>query len=757
MITNRYAKKCQSCGEMVGVEKGFAYKNGSAWFTVCASSACHRRLGLENIGGSHAEREARRLVAAESGEYGFVCMPYDAAAIPLLRSMPGARFNQPDSPKNSWRVSLSPRDLPRVLEIAGQLQLEVPDSLREKAAEGTEESRAALVRAEATRCDGKTLYEFQKVGVKFLALHDRALLADDMGLGKTPMALVALPDSAAVIVICPAAVKYNWRNEAKMWRPEFKVIICSGRNSFVFPKAGEITICNYDILPSYLLPTKNSGNKTKSGKDIKVADLSDEQIKMLEQTTLISDECHLVKNFKASRSGKVTQLAKLCKNVWFLSGTPLMTRPTDLYGVLASGNMYPLGGWQKFVELFNGNPGPYGGYEFGMPKPEVPERLKRVMLRRLKTEVLKDLPPKTYQTIETNDLGAALSKRLNDYVVANAVREGLVDIEDVSSSLVKDNEKVSSLAEKLDMDTLPDFKEFSEIRALLAEARIPAMLEIVEGYEEAGVPLVVFSAHKKPVEELGKREGWGFITGDTKPETRTNLVSDFQSGKLKGIALTIQAGGIGITLTRASNILFVDLDWTPGMNIQSEDRCVRIGATADKVLIMRMTSTHPLDRHIQKLIEYKMALIYASLEASIRVTPLRPRKPNAELVDESDEELIERIRAAEEEASHTIAIGKLHSVLSRESIKVNDVPEPELTTDRKAMLRAALDYMISICDGAEKRDSMGFNKPDAFIARWVGHCLRDEDEVSYRVLERILVRYRRQLKGKFEEIWKPIL
>jgi hypothetical protein len=100
-------------------------------------------------------------------------------------------------------------------------------------------------------------------------------------------------------------------------------------------------------------------------------------------------------------------------------------------------------------------------------------------------------------------------------------------------------------------------------------------------------------------------------------------------------------------------------------------------------------------------------------------------------------------------------LSKLQRVLGRESVKVNDVPEPVLTTGRKAMLMEALDYMIGRCDGAETRDGMGFSKPDAGMARWIGASLTSGEDLPFRVLERILCRYRRQLKGQFEEIWKP--
>jgi SWI/SNF-related matrix-associated actin-dependent regulator 1 of chromatin subfamily A len=758
MIVNKFAKKCQCCGVMVPVGAGFAYNNGSRWFTACASTACHRNLGIEVHQSVTAAANVRRLT-----EDGKIYMPYDREAIPLLRSFPGAKFNPENLPKDKvyWAVSMRPQDLPRVLELADQLQLEVPESLREADAAGTEESRAAITRAKALCCNGKRPFEFQIEGIKTLALHDRFFLADDMGLGKTLQAIVALPDNERVLVICPATLKYNWRDEIQLWRPGYRVTICSGKEEtvakalaegkktkaipFKIPEPGEIVIVNYDILPTYLAPTKDSGKVSKKGKSILVANLTQEQESALSETTVIGDEFHLVKNYKTTRAQRVGQITRISRRVWALSGTPLMNKPQDLFGVLSVGNMNPFGSWDNFLRLFNGYKNQWGGYEFGGPMPEVPERVQRVMLRRLKSEVLKDLPPKVYQDIEV-DCDGILAKKLDTFLGKVTGRKAHLQPIDYDS-----------FDTEFEAEELPDFSEFSEIRAMLAEARIPAMLEVVASYEDSGTPLVVFSAHKKPIETLQERPGWKIITGDTDPEERRNIVSEFQEGKLKGVALTIKAGGVGITLTRATNMLFVDLDWTPSWNIQAEDRLVRIGASGSHVLIMRMRSNHPLDRHIQKLLAYKIELAYRALEASIKFNPPPPRMPGVAVIEETDAELMARINSAGVEAEREMALGKLQRILGRESAKVNDVPEPELTPGRKEMLRGALDYMISVCDGAETRDSMGFNKPDAFIARWVGMCLREEDDVSYRVLERILVRYRRQLKGKFAEIWKPAL
>ena len=728
MIVNRYPGKCQSCNKPLAQGAGFAYKNGFKWFSVCSSSACHRKLGLK----APAPEAAQIRTLDDSG---LITMPYDSAAIPLLRSMPGAKW-QPES--KQWKVSILPKDLPRVLEVAEQLELDVSEVLKTLAAEGTEESREAMKRAERKCSDGASLFGYQKDGVKFLALHDRAILADDMGLGKTVQSLVALPDGVRVILVAPAAVKYNWEDEAKKWRPDYRVHICEGRNSFRMPEPGEIVIVNFEILPDWLKPTKKIG-ETRKGKPVLAADLTVEQNAAIQQVTLIVDEAHRAKNYKAARTQKITQIAKIAARVWFLTGTPLMNNPEDLYGVLQAGDMQVLGGWEKFLELFNAVFNGFG-YDFGLPSPEVPERMKRVMLRRLKTEVLKDLPPKTYQRVDV-PLDSDTIKKLNKFLVEAGM-----------------DPKSESLQDQLELSDLPGFESFSKIRALLAQSRIPAMLEMVEEYEETQTPLLVFSAHKAPIEALEDRPGWAIITGDTPAEKRFQIQTDFQAGKLKGVGLTVGAGGVGLNLTHASNVLFVDLDWTPALNIQSEDRACRIGQTSDKVLIKRMCSNHPLDLHIQRLLEWKLEMAFRALEASIKFKPLkkRPLTQDIKVVEESDEELAARIKAAENDADREVALGKLQRVAGREAVKVNDVPEPPLTPGRKAMLKEALEYMAGRCDGAIEKDGVGFNRPDAAIGHWIHDTgLRDEDELPFRVLERILCRYRRQLKGQFEEIWKP--
>lgn len=727
VIKNKFAGKCSICQKKLNEGEGFAANNGGRWFKVCNSSVCLKKSNIEIK--DHFDN-TRKLT-----EDGRVIFPFDRELIPLVKSLPGARWN-PDN--KVWTCSTDPKDLARVIEIAEQLQLEIPDSLKEKEKEGTPEGRKAEERAKnLIGKGGKKLFNFQIEGVKFLAMHDEVLLADDMGLGKSCQAIAALPEKAAVIIICPSSLKYNWQDEVNIWRPEFETIVCKGRDSFQIPESGQIVIINYEILPEWLMPTKKNGKKTQSGKDIKEADINKNTKEKLSKCIVIEDECQKSKNYKTKIAKKINQLTQHCKTRWLLTGTPIMNRPMDLYGILSAGNIRGLGSFSTFLRLFNGYPGSFGGYEFGMPSPEAPERLKRFMLRRLKKDVLKDLPPKIYKDINVDTIDKNLKKYLDDFIIKAAK-----DNELTKNKKKYTDDEISELANEV--INLPSFDEFAKIRATLAESKIDSMLEIVETFEESDTPLVVFSAHKKPIEALGNRDGWKYITGDTESKLRRDIVKEFQEGKLKGIGVSIKAGGVGLTLTYASNALFVDLDWTPSLNLQAEDRLCRIGAVGDNIMIMRLVTNHSLDIHIKNLLAYKMELAYKAIDANMKVKPIIYK--DIEIIEETEEEQLQRIKEATTTAEREYYLDKIDSIFDREAKKVEHLIEPELSQDRKDLLREAMYFMIGRCDGAQKRDGVGFNKPDAFIGHWIFRTgLLDSDDKSFRLLERVLIRYKKQL------------
>lgn len=578
-ILTKYAGPCCNCNDHVpaeGRDRGFALKENGTWNRYCRACV-------------PVKFDEKRELTVD----GKIFMPFERSSLNLLRSIPGAWFNRNEV---CWEVSLKEEDRFRLLEVAEQLQLNIPEELR-------------VENEQKIFAEDSGLYGFQVQGVDWLTKGKYRLLADEMGLGKTVQTLMALPKNSKCLVVAPAAVKFNWKEEVEKWRPDLNPVVVSGSDNFRFPNAGEIVIVNYEILPKYLEPKK----KTPSSKawDVQVF-WPNAQIKnQAQEINLIIDEAQRVKNYKTQRSKRVRGLCMTAKSVWALTGTPLENKPQDLYGILDALQMQlqVFGGWRRFVKLMNGYQDSWGGYVWGEPDPLVPDLLRRVMLRRKRYDVLPDLPNKTYSDVKVD--------------LPSSLRNYMDKLWDEWGNVIKEKR-------------LPPFERFSEIRNKLAISRIGALIDLVEDHEDEDVPLVVFSAHVEPLNQLAERDGWEKITGATSAERRQQIVNEFQAGNLKGVAVSIKAGGVGLTLTRAWKAIFVDLDWVPGANQQAEDRICRIGQESQKVEIVRMVSNHVMDLHVLELIHLKNNLIEKSVEKTTEIE-------QPEQISETEEEFQKRM------------------------------------------------------------------------------------------------------------------
>lgn len=459
-------------------------------------------------------------------------------------------------------------------------------------AEEAEEAADRRIRAaqDTLRARGLTLFSHQVDGIRWLSGRTSAILADEMGCGKTAQTLLALPDRAPVVVVCPAVAKGVWRTEAGRWRPEFSVEILAGRKSFRWPAPGEIVVLNYDILPAAVPPDAPAG------------------------LVVVADECQRCKNPKAATTARFRALARIALansgKVYQLSGTPLLNRPMELYTILGNGGPGLLresfGSWNGFVSAFRGRReqvarGVYA-WEFAGPAegdPTAAQALARVMLRRRKEDVLPDLPERIVQRIEVNDVDKSVYSLCDS--VLSAIEARGMELEEVVTRATGGG--------------MPGFEDISRMRAACAAAKIPHAIALVEGYEEAGEPVVVASAHRAPIDAIGSRPGWASITGDTSAEERSRIQEEFQAGRLRGIAMTIQAGGVAVTLTRASRMILVDLAWTPGINAQAEDRIHRIGQR-NSCLYQHLVLQHPLEARIWSLLQEKRDLVDRTVEAA---------------------------------------------------------------------------------------------------------------------------------------------
>jgi len=558
---------------------------------------------------------------------------------------------------------------------------------------------ATVARADAKDAElaarGRALYPFQKTGMTWLSSRHGALMADEMGLGKTVQTLMALPDLAPVLVVCPAVAKGVWKREAALWRPEYKVTVLSGRGSFRWPARGEIVVTNYDILG------------VRDDTDEK--EVFDACPKGL---VLVGDEIHVTKNSKALRTKAWRSLAvatqKAGGRVWGLSGTPLLNRGPELWAVLQSLGLASeaFGTWDKFVALMGGSKGKYG-YVWPRTPPDpakVGAAIKPVMVRRLRTEVLPDLPTKTYNTVQVD-----LSKKT-------------AKICDTAWGLVEHAAK-----DRSGPDEGLSIGEVSEARAALALAKVDTLLSMVEEFEEAEEPIVVFSAHRAPIDELAKREGWKVITGDTPNAERSAIEASFQRGELKGVGGTVRAAGVAITLTRAHQVIFVDRDWTPALNEQAEDRVCRIGQDRG-VIVTDLVGDHALDYRLYEVLARKTALIQTTVEQGRQMVPtiVNRQKTIEELIEASSLGAPEAKKAVRDLAS-SVGLEKATDAVSGALRRADELE----ATNRRYQPRSATEVWTADAlrhladndpDRALEQNGVGFNRFDNEI----GHKLATE-------------------------------
>ena len=617
--------------------------------------------------------------------------PFSASEKALIKTLPGAFF----LPRTKqWGVSTDPRDRTTILSALKRMGYATTEF------ESVPDPSPKVSQAVGRAREGGA-YPFQLEGVEFLASRNSALLADDMGLGKTLQALFSLPEGGRAIVICPSSLKLNWAKEVLKWRDDLTPIVCKGRKGdrrFRPARAGEVVIVNYDILPKF----DSVGEADQAA---------------LTKTQLVIDEAHFVKNHKSQRSRKVSQLAKLTRGSWFLTGTPLMSRPLDLWGVLSAFNLAftVFGTWRNFVSLFNGAKTRFG-YDWGEARPEVAERLKRVMLRRKKAAVLPQLPKK---------------RRIEILLPVN-------------TTLARAAKDAFPLIREY-VDELPPLRGFSELRKDLAESRIPHLVELVENYEAGNVPIIVFSDHRAPVIALGEREGWAAILGDTPSRKRQETVDSFQKGELLGLALTIGAGATGLTLTRASTMIFNDLSWTPALNAQAEDRICRIGQTSTSLSIIKLVSDCEMDIHITSLLAKKARMIETAIDGEMTVkVSASPCSASAipQIIDETRDQRDRRIARA--------------AISMKRDQMLDEVQGEEgaISEDLRAQILSAMEYMTLRCDGAKEKDGMGFSAADQRLKLLAssGLLLEDEELLRYALIS--LKKYHRQLAAEYPSLFE---
>lgn len=387
-------------------------------------------------------------------------------------------------------------------------------------------------------------YQYQIEDVERIShFRGRVLLANEMGTGKTLEALMWMRENThpPTLVICPASLKLVWQREA---HKHFGIssTILDGRKPPSRMPSCNLAIINYDILGTW----RNL-------------------IRRMSPELVILDECQAVKSPKAQRTKHTRSICRQAPYVLALSGTPMTNRPSELWSVLNIIDPTRWGSFYRFAWRYC-NPH-HNGFGWSYTGSKNLDSLhatlsKTCMIRRLKRDVLKELPPKVrvsipmpidrrrYDRAERDFLGWLSEEYSNERAAKATKAEGLVKI--------------------------------GYLKRLAGVLKLKSVFAWIDDFLESGEKLVIFAVHQKVVKELWHHyhQTCVVVDGSVTNIKRQQAVDRFQNDDRINLFIgNIQAAGVGLTLTAASAVAFVELGWTPGEHIQAEDRIHRIGQT----------------------------------------------------------------------------------------------------------------------------------------------------------------------------------
>jgi len=450
---------------------------------------------------------------------------------------------------------------------------------------------------------------FQRAGIAYAVRNGRALIADEMGLGKTIQGLGALHalNAFPAVVVCPASLKLNWAREARRCLPGRTVTVVNSGQEAV-PTA-DVVIINYDILA-----------EGKDGKQVQLSRYT-RDILAMRPVALIMDEAHYAKNDKAQRTAACAVIAEQVRYKFLLTGTPVMNRPNELPSLLKiMGVMDDMGGFWPYMKHFcNAHQTRFGWDMSGAQNlGELNDRLRAVcMVRRTKAEVLKELPPKVYATVPMPLSNEADYRTAESDTVRWLGEQAAADADFLASiahlpRLEQANAKsrrANGAAEKA--RRAEQLVRIGALKKLAGEGKIKGTVEWAKEFAESGQKLVIFAHHTAVVNALAKALKAPSITGATPLAKRQAAVDAFQNDPACMVIVgNLEAMGVGLTLTAASNVAFVEYGWTPALHAQAEDRCHRIGQ-ADSVTVWRLVAEKTIDNYMLAVLDSKAAVVNA--------------------------------------------------------------------------------------------------------------------------------------------------
>ena len=443
------------------------------------------------------------------------------------------------------------------------------------------------------------LRPYQHDGFRWLARLARwgagACLADDMGLGKTVQTLALLLDRAPdgpALVVAPTSVVANWLDEARRFTPTLNVVAYTGTAS---SRAGLLD----DLGPFDVVVTTYGLLHIDAG-----------ALGAVEWHSAVLDEAQAVKNPASKRARAARELKARFRLV--TTGTPIQNNLTDLYSLFGFLNPGMLGSTEHFRRHFAGPVERDGD-------AAVRARLRRLIapfvLRRLKTEVLDDLPPRTEIVlhVEMSPAEAALYEALR--------RRAVDDLESLAArDLDRGEGRLEILAHLTRLRLACCNPRLVQDAGAPASSKLATFAETLDELLANRHKVLVFSQfvrHLRLIEEhlAGAGIAYQYLDGSTPARARAERIAAFQAGRGDVFLISLKAGGVGLNLTAADYVIHMDPWWNPAAEDQASDRAHRIGQTRP-VTIYRLVAKGTIEERIVELHRHKRDLAERLLEGA---------------------------------------------------------------------------------------------------------------------------------------------
>lgn len=581
-----------------------------------------------------------RLHSTESGLT--VCtFRFDPMLVDAMKAN-GMRFD-PDGKKTSLPKSWWTDD-PAVAEklklVAGEADSRaIHAELTRARRETVIASYAADSTAEFPCPKGISYMPYQRAGIAYAVAREGTLFGDEPGLGKTVEAIGVLNadrNLLRALVVCPASLKTNWLRELKKWLVYQDLTVGVAQGGYL-PDTN-IVVINYDIVARHkpaLLEVK--------------------------WDAIILDEAHLIKNPQTQRAKAICGFRSHSDKsqeeppLWSqrrlaLTGTPILNRPAEIWTTLnwlapsawssrgAFGRRYCAGGTSFFDGASN--------------LEELQVRLRSsVMIRRLKKDVLTELPAKMRQVIEFDDPDAAGVVKaeltaLEKYQSGLAMLKAAAELAKASDNPEEYKDAVLALRSGVSAA----FEELAKLRYDTAMAKVPYVIGHLKQLAEEmpDEKFIVFAHHHDVIDRIYNAFPWQAVklVGDMPTEERQKSVDRFQTDKSVRLFVgSMRAAGVGLTLTASSHVVFAELDWVPATISQAEDRAHRVGQK-EAVLVQHLVLAGSLDAVISRRIIDKQAVIDQALDRAPASADVVIPNVSVEAYEEARIEEIDRVSSS---------------------------------------------------------------------------------------------------------------